>query len=91
MYYMLFYDYVKDILERRAPHRPEHLALLTKLQGEGKLVMAGAWNNPVDGAAFLFKADAPAVVEDFVKADPYKANGLVTSHRIKEWNVVVGG
>jgi uncharacterized protein YciI len=91
MYFMLFYDYVKDVAERRTPHRPAHLALLNKLRDEGKVVMAGAWNNPLDGAAFVFKADDRTVVEAFTKADPYVQNGLVTGWRIREWNVVVGG
>ncbi len=28
--------------------------------------------------------------EDFAARDPYIANGLVTAHRIRDWNVVVG-
>jgi uncharacterized protein len=31
------------------------------------------------------------VVEAFVEQDPYVRNGLVTSWRIREWNVAVGG
>jgi uncharacterized protein YciI len=52
--------------------------------------MAGAYQ-PVDGALFLFRADAPAEVEAFVKADPYARHGLVTGWRIREWTVAVGG
>ena len=90
MYYVLLYDYIKEgLLEKRAPHREKHLGLLNKLQDEGKLVMAGAWNDPIDGAVFVFK-DKPAA-EGFVKVDPYVANGLVTQSRVREWNVVVGG
>lgn len=89
MHFALLYEYVPDILERRKPFREEHLALLRKLHAEGRLVMAGAWQ-PADGALLLFRADAPAEVEAFVKADPYARNGLVTSWRIREWTVAVG-
>ncbi len=90
MHFALFYEYVPDILERRKPFRDEHLALLRELQGQGKLVMAGAFQPP-DGALLLFRADGAAEVEAFVKADPYARNGLVTRWRIREWTVAVGG
>jgi uncharacterized protein YciI len=32
-----------------------------------------------------------AVVEQFVEADPYVRQGLVTGWTIRDWNVVVGG
>lgn len=91
MYHILFYDYVPDILARRGQYRERHLALARSLQERGALVMAGAWNNPADGAAFVFKTADRAVIEEFVRSDPYVANGLVTAWRIREWNVVVGG
>lgn len=90
MYYILFYTYVKDVAERRAPLREGHLALLGKFKNEGKLVMAGAWN-PLDGAALVFKGADQSVVDEFIKADPYIANGLVTQRQVREWNVVIGG
>ncbi len=90
MYCALFYDYVPDILERRKPLREAHLALLQRLHEDGQLVMAGAFQPP-DGALFVFWVDAPSEVEDFVKADPYAQNGLVTGWRVREWTVAVGG
>jgi uncharacterized protein YciI len=89
VHYALFYEYVPDILERRKPFREEHLALLRKLHGEGRLVMAGAYQ-PADGALLLFRGDSPADAEAFVKADPYARNGLVTSWRVREWTVAIG-
>ena len=91
MYYVLLYDYVKDVAERRTPFRQTHLGMLGKLKDEGKVLMAGAWSDPLDGAAFVFKGPDKSVVEDFVRVDPYVANGLVTQWRVREWNVVVGG
>ena len=48
--------------------------------------MGGAFNDPVDGAAVIFTTKEAA--EDFVSNDPYVANGVVTSHGIREWSVV---
>ena len=88
--YVLFYDYVENVLEKRAPFRPDHLALANEYRERGELLMAGAFADPVDGAAFVFTVDDPARIEAFVAADPYVANGLVTSWRIREWTVVIG-
>ena len=88
--YVLFYDYVEDVVEKRAPFRPDHLALANAYRERGELLMAGAFADPVDGAAFVFTVDDPAQVEAFVAADPYVANGLVPSWRIREWTVVIG-
>jgi len=90
MFYALFYDYVPDILERRGPHRPGHLALAQEHHQRGELALAGAWSDPVDGALFVFNVADRDMVERFVEHDPYVTNGLVTSFRIRSWNVVVG-
>ena len=90
MHSLLFYDYVDNIVERRAPFREEHLTLAGEMHEQGILLMAGALTEPVDGAVFVFTTDDRSVVEDFVARDPYVRNGLVTSWRIRSWNVVIG-
>lgn len=90
MYSLLFYDYVDDIVERRAPFREEHLALAGEMHEQGVLLMAGALTEPVDGAVLVFTTDDRSVVENFAARDPYVRNGLVTSWRIRPWNVVLG-
>ena len=91
MWWLLQYDVVEDYLERRGEFRAEHLGLATALLERGELVLAGAFADPADGAALVFRADDRSVVEAFVAADPYVANGLVTAWRIREWTVVIGG
>jgi uncharacterized protein YciI len=36
-------------------------------------------------------AESAAPVEEFARADPYVTSGLVSSWRVRPWNVVVGG
>ena len=91
MYWILFYDYAPDYMERRTPIRPEHFAWATEFRDAGMLLMAGAYNDPADGAALVFKADSREPVERFVQGDPYNREGLVTGWRIREWTVVLGG
>ena len=90
MHYLLLYDYVDNVVERRAPHREAHLALARESLARGELLLGGALADPVDGAVLLFRADSPAVVEGFVARDPYVAAGLVTRWRVRPWTVVIG-
>lgn len=43
---ILFYDYVPDIVERRAPHREAHLAAIGAWVADGRVVMGGAIGDP---------------------------------------------
>lgn len=90
MHYLLFYDTSPDYLDRRAEFRSSHLNLAWEYCERGELILGGALDEPVDGAVLLFEGDSPDVVERFVAEDPYVANGLVTSWRIRPWTTVVG-
>ena len=85
MHSLLFYDYVDDIVERRAAFRESHLALIGEAHEQGALLMAGALTDPVDGAVFVFTTEDRSTVEDFVARDPYVRAGLVTAWRIRPW------
>jgi uncharacterized protein len=91
MYFILLYEVVDDFINRRAPFRPEHLKLVEDAHRRGELMMAGAFSNPVDGAALVFRGGDPALATRFAETDPYVTNGLVTNWRVRGWNVVVGG
>ena len=86
---LLLYDYIEGVVERRVPLREGHLGIAQRYLERGELVIAGALNDPVDGAVLVFNNRESAVA--FAREDPYVQNGLVTEHRIREWNVVVGG
>lgn len=89
LHHCLFYDYVEDVVEKRAPYRDDHLALAREWKDAGRIVMAGALGSPPHGALFVFLVEDPAQVEEFVSADPYVAGGIVTGHRVVPWNVVI--
>ena len=91
MYHMLLYEVVDDFIDRRAPFREEHLGIARAAQKRGELFMAGALTDPVDGAALVFKTDDRAVAERFAENDPYVKKGLVTSWKVRQWAVVIGG
>lgn len=91
MYYLLFYKTIDDYIEKRAPFRAEHLLLARKAQEKGALVMAGALDQPADGAVLVFRGDSPDVAGDFARNDPYVQKGLIKSWEVRPWTVVIGG
>jgi uncharacterized protein YciI len=90
MYFLLFYEVVDDYIERRRAFREEHLGLAREAKERGELVLAGAYDDPPDGAALVFRADDDSVVMDFVAHDPYVREGLVKKWVIRQWAVVIG-
>lgn len=91
MHYLLLYDVVDRFVERRAPFRNVHLELARQAHERGDLLLAGAFGEPVDGAALVFRGDDDSAAVAFAENDPYVREGLVTAWRVRPWNVVVGG
>lgn len=90
MYYLLFYDGGPDYAERRADHRPAHLAHARAALERGELVQAGAYADPVDGSVLLFRGDSAEVAERFARLDPFVTQGVVGKWWVREWTTVVG-
>ncbi|KAL9191230.1 hypothetical protein ACHAXT_000936 [Thalassiosira profunda] len=90
--YLLNYEYIPDVLEKRGPHREGHIGLAKDMIEEGTCVSGGPTLVPGEGvpngALFVFTTKEAA--EKFVAGDPYVSNGIVTGHSIAEWSVVVG-
>ena len=91
MYYILFYKTVDNYITRRAPFRDDHLGLVRDAHARGELVIAGALDDPPDGAVLVFKGDSPAAAEAFARNDVYVHNGLVREWSVRPWKVVIGG
>jgi uncharacterized protein len=90
VHYLLIYDYIPEIMERRGAVRAEHLALARQYQDRNELLLGGVLTEPVDTGLLLFQGDGPEAAEAFAKADPYVKNGLVTRWRVRQWLTVVG-
>jgi uncharacterized protein len=89
-YYALFYEVVGDYVSRRDTFRAEHLRLAQEAHQRGELILAGALSDPIDRALLVFRVPDRAVVENFVRNDPYVTNGLVARWEIRSWAVVIG-
>lgn len=90
MHFLLFYEAGEDFVTRRAEFRSAHLELAWAASKRGELVLGGALADPVDGALLLFKADSPAVAENFARVDPYVTSGVVKRWHVRQWNTVAG-
>ena len=88
-FYLLTYDYVDGIVDKRGPHRAGHLAHAKAAIARGDVVLGGAFAD-LTQAGIVFRVADAAEVEAFVEGDPYVAAGLVTDHSVREWTVVVG-
>jgi uncharacterized protein YciI len=89
-YFALIYYLVDGYLSRRAAFRERHLHLAKEANSIGDLVLAGAFSDPADRALFVFRVKNKAVIEEFIRNDPYVENGLVTRWEIRPWSVVIG-
>jgi uncharacterized protein len=90
VYFLLLYDVVDDFTDLRVPYRDAHLALARAANERDELLLAGAFAEPADGAALVFRASDQSVAERFAEGDPYVTNGLVTHWTVRKWAVVVG-
>lgn len=87
--FAILYSYVPDILERRQPHRAAHLERLRKMETEGRMVIAGAFSDPADGALIVVQAAEIGDVYEWIAGDPYVKAGLVTGASIRELAVAI--
>ncbi len=90
MHFILSYEYVEDVVEKRAPHRKAHLEYLKQAFDAGEVVIGGALADPLDGAVLVFRGATPEAAERFAKSDPYVVNGIVTAWRVRNWSTVIG-
>jgi uncharacterized protein YciI len=85
--YLLLYEYVPDMAERRGPHRGPHLERIKAEREAGHIDAAGAFDPPT-GAAIVFTGVDREHVEAFAAADPYQRAGLITARRVERWKLV---
>mmetsp|Transcript_32892 Transcript_32892/g.48991 ORF Transcript_32892/g.48991 Transcript_32892/m.48991 type:complete len:134 (-) Transcript_32892:303-704(-) len=89
--YLLRYEYIPDVLEKRGPYREGHLGLAKQFIAEGTCLSGGPTGEVGEevptGALFVFTEEEAA--KKYAEGDPYVKNGIVTGYSIEEWNVVL--
>jgi hypothetical protein len=98
MLYAIYGEDVPDSLALRVSSRPAHLARLTELQADGRLILAGpfpAIDSPDPGPAgftgSLIVAEFPSLREAqiWAEADPYVTAGVYARVSVKPFKKVL--
>ncbi len=91
MYYILFYKFIDDYLEKKTTFWEPHFAYVEEAYKRGDLIMAGVLAEPTDYALLVFKGYSPKPAEDFAEKDPFVLNGIVKEWKVRPWTVAIGG
>ena len=88
----------QDVLSRRLQARPEHLARLTALRDEGRLLLAGPCpaidaEDPgpagFSGSVVIAEFDSVQAARDWADADPYVAAGVYQRVEVRPFRKVL--
>lgn len=88
--YVVQYEFVENVLEKRAPYRADHLALFRKQVESGNMIIGGAVDHPPTGSLTIFRNLTASEIEQIVQQDPYVINGVVKNYTIKPYIAVAG-
>ncbi len=98
MLYAIIATDIANALDQRLAARPAHLARLTQLQSEGRLVLAGPHpaidsNDPgaagFSGSLIVAEFDSLGAAQSWADADPYRAAGVYASVLVKPFKQVL--
>jgi hypothetical protein len=87
MKYVMIYETNPENISLARTHFAAHRARLDEFHGKGTLLMAGPYQNPMEGALGIFTTRE--AVEEFIQGDPFVINGVVKNPTIRGWNEVL--
>lgn len=79
-------EYTTDVAKTEQI-RPAHRQYLSTLRASGQLAISGPFTD-APGALIVYEADTIEEAEKFLKGDPFHANGVFVSWKIRPWNTV---
>ena len=88
--FAVLYQYVPDMQSRRDPHRAAHLAWLRRLAADGVVLLAGALQDPIDGAILVFRGESALAVRRLLLEDPYASAELISLVTVRPIGLAVG-
>lgn len=87
MKYVMIYETNPEKLSLAQAHFKAHRARLDEFHAKGTLLMAGPYQNPMEGALGVFTSREAAV--EFIQGDPFVMNGVVKEPIVRAWNEVL--
>jgi uncharacterized protein YciI len=88
MKHVMTYRAVDGFLPLAREHGPAHVERLREFHGRGVLLMAGPFDEPMNGDAMGIFTNREAA-EEFIAGDPFVVNGVVASWTVRPWNEVL--
>ncbi|AFY74043.1 hypothetical protein Syn7502_02019 [Synechococcus sp. PCC 7502] len=82
--YVMWGSYCDQVLEKRTPHRQDHLDNLQALKNNGQLITIGPTQN-LQKVFAVYVADTEAEARSLIEADPYWQHQIWTEYEIYEW------
>ena len=98
MYYLIYSEDVKNSLEKRLSVREHHIARLSTLQDEGRLLVAGPCpaidsNDPGEagftGSLIIAEFNSLEEAQSWADSDPYIAAGVYEKVTVKPYKKVL--
>ena len=98
MYYVIYSEDVEDSLALRLPVREKHLARLSELQNQGRLLVAGPCpaidsENPGDagftGSLIIAEFESLVSAQQWADLDPYIEAGVYSNVVVKPYKKVL--
>jgi uncharacterized protein YciI len=87
--FVLLYQSADDVARKAPAHFPAHLARIHEFRDRGEILSVGTFADPQrEGAMAIFPTREAA--EAFVDGDPFRLNGVIQGHEIREWNDILG-
>ena len=88
MKFVLLYESADDVMARAPAVYPRPLARIREFHARGEILMVGTFGDPQSqGAMAIFPTRESA--EAFVADDPFRLEGVIKSHEIREWNEIL--
>jgi len=80
--------FVEGAVDKRTPYRQEHLERVRKLQREGVMLVAGAFDD-MSTALLVLDVTSEEAAAAIIESDAYWHNGIWTDYSIRKLNRVV--
>jgi uncharacterized protein YciI len=86
---VMFYASADDVATKAPPHFPAHLERIKAFHARGELLLVGTFGDPqAQGSMGVFASREAA--EEFIAADPFVLNGVVSGYEVRDWNEILG-
>ena len=89
--FLVIYSYPPGMEDRRTPYRADHLNWLRGLAAAGRMILAGAVQDPVDTGVLVMRGADIQDIRRLLLDDPYAVANLIVGVSVRPIALAVGG